>query len=227
MRLTAAILLLLLLAPLAGAATLADFEKPYRGAPESGGVIPFTVTEEEAGEMRILIYRNSPTRVFNLSVVGESGKTVFEKAGTRGVQTLPALEAGNYRFAITRAPGEFQLTTRDLSKLLPVEETLRGPADAFVFVAENRLNLTFEGNVTIEAFNLQKTPETHPANTTLTIEKREVFVFTLTGEEGTPYSITKEDLPDAPPPANETPAPGLAALALAAFVAMRARGRRR
>lgn len=224
------LLLVLASAPSAAARTLSDFEEPYRGSDVSGGVVAFTVTEEEADTQRALIYRNDPRSAFNLSIVDEAGEVVYSKRGTRGVQTLPGLAAGDYRFTIG-GEGEFQVTEKAVRELGTHEATLGGGADAYIVALPVWANVTVRGDVVAEAWNLQAfEPVTLAPNGTVLAPGGGAVVLTLRGESGAPYSIDVEEA--AAPPSTrgagseETPAPALLSVLLAGAGAALARARR-
>ena len=210
-------LLLLLVVPLAAAQeTLASLEEPRRGTDE---VFPVTVTAEEAGRPHLIVFRNSPSSVFGVTVYDAQGKTVYAQNGTRGVQTLPNLTAGEYRFFLSRT-GEFQVTDKAWEVYLQGDQqtTLRG-TDAYVLAPQRPYNVSIEGNVTVEWWDLLgPSPETVGEGATREAKARGAYVLTVRGAEGTPYAIRLAPGVEAPgpTPTAEAPLPALVALGAAA-----------
>lgn len=221
-------LALLLLAPVASAAdTLTTFQEPREGIDQ---VFPFTLLPEEAERPHALIYRNAIRSPFNLTILDEAGVEVFGKAGGRGAINFPELAPGEYRFFV-RGSGEFQVTDQFYIGTAPPEslsENLTG-TDAYVFALPDWYNLTLEGNVSAELFEVAGGKGTLSTPLRFTIAPRSPVVLTLRGEEGAAYTFSTvaiEAPPPPPTPTDETPGPALGAL-LAAVVAVALVARRR
>lgn len=216
----------LLLPGASAQATLAGFEEPHRG---SDRVWEFRVTPEEAGADRAIVYRNAPRSPFGLIVYDENGDEVFAKNGTRGVQTLPALDAATYRFFV-RGTGEFQVTEKTLRGSLEPRErnaTLEG-IDAYVLAPAETFNVTIEGNVNVEWWDLTGSAFDLAAPFTRTADPGGLYVLTFHGDAGAPYSMrfvpgTLVEEPDAEAPF----APWLAAAAIAGAATIMRGTRRR
>lgn len=219
---------LILLAPTATSAkTLADFEEPFVTEEPLGAVLPFQVTPAEAGRDWIVIFRGTPGAPFNLSLVDESGATLYGERGSRGVRTLPEVTPGDYRFTISNA-GSFQVARGRLDAGANLTRELVG-SDAYVAAtsatAEKRV--TFAGNVTIEAWDLVAQPEPLAPGAAWRMPPGHVVVYTVRGADGSPYTVTVEESAVAPSAPAESPGPGLALLAAtiscAALIARRSR----
>lgn len=218
----ALLLALVLAAPLASAqATLASLEEPHKGLDQ---VWPVTVTQEESARTNLAIFRNAPTSRFGLIIYDSTGAEVYVQNGTRGIQTLPSLAPGDYRFFV-RGQGEFQVTEKGLEKLIPgnVSTNLRG-ADAYVLSPSRAYRLEVAGNVSAEFWNLIAEKEQLQAPFARDVTKGGAYVITVRGAEDTPYTLTLVPT-EAPPTGNEAPGLGVAALALALGVAIALRRR--
>lgn len=223
MRLPLFLLALVLLAPLASAETLANFEEPRKGV---DALYPFTISNDEANEPRAVIFRNAPTRGFGLILYDDKGEEVWIKNGTRGVQTFPGFPAGNYRFFI-RGDGWFQVADKFLDRkdhptiphVLNTTATLEG-TDAYVIAPSRNWTIDISGNVSVEYWDMTGISENLTAPFNRTARLGSVYVLTVRGEEGAPYSIgfTPVDLPPPEPRRNDSPAPALP-LALGAVAA--------
>lgn len=185
--------LVTLLPTAAAVDTLATFEAPHGG---SDKLFPFVMLREEAGHQHGLIYRNSAVVKFTLDVVAANGTVVFHKNGTRGIQTLPDLEPGDYTFHVHGDnPGSFQVTDRVLdvfrnNTTTDVTTRLSGEADAYILTASRNWYVKLSGSVDVEWFDLT-TPAARkliiPANETADVSK--AYILTVTGHDGAPYEI--------------------------------------
>lgn len=223
---------MLLLAPVASAETLSSFEEPRKGV---DALYPFDVTADEAGEARAVIYRNTPGRVFGLVVYDDTGKEIWVKNGTRGIQTLPAFSEGRYSFFI-RGDGAFQVTDKFLDRkghatipyVLNTTARLDG-TDAYAMAPSQNWTLDVEGNVTVEFWDLSGPSENLTAPFNRTMRWGSAYVLTVRGADDEAYTLgfTPTTLP--PPEPKETPAPALplafAAVALALVAGRRLRRR--
>ncbi|HVM45622.1 MAG TPA: hypothetical protein VM582_06775 [Candidatus Thermoplasmatota archaeon] len=215
------LLALLLAAPLAAAqATLESLEEPHAGIDK---VWPIVVTEEQAGKQRPVVFRNAPTTPFTLVVYDATGTEVYERRGTRGVQTLPALDAGEYRFFV-RGPGAFQVTMRAFERdgLEDFDGALGGTADAFVLAPSRDYNVTFTGSVRVEWWDMTSTPEDLTPPAERAARKGGAYVITVRGDDATPYAIALEAT--SAPAGDDTPGLGVGALlGILALLALRRR----
>lgn len=214
------VLALVLFTPLAAAAeTLASLEEPHEGTDKVWDV---TILHEEADTPRALIFRNAPGSGFGLTIYDTTGAEVFVRNGSRGIQTLPALPAGEYRFFV-RGHGEFQVTDKAWEKLLQgnVSTQLRG-TDAYIMSPTRPYEMAFEGPVQVEWWDMTGAPEPLTPPATRSVKLGGAYVITVRGDEGASYAIT---LTEAEPEVVETPAPAAAAalIALAALAAFRRR----
>lgn len=211
-----------LVAPLAAAAeTLTDLEAVHAGTDQLWDVV---VLQEESTKHRALVYRNAPTRSFGLVVYDAEGREVFAKNGTRGIQTLPPLEPGAYRFYV-RGTGSFQVTGKAFERdnLTGVDTTLQGAADAYVLAPTKHYDVTFTGDVDVEWWDMTVASETFRAPDNRTAKVGGAYVITVTGAADAPYTVTLT--PTQAPTQSETPAPGLALLLLLALGVALARRR--
>lgn len=203
-----AILLLVLLSPTALAAeSLSDLEEPHKGTDKVWDV---TVTNAEANARRVLIYRNEVGHGFGLIIYDSTGAEIFVKNGTRGLQTLPELAAGEYKFFV-RGAGEFQVTDKAFERIIKennVSTTLRG-TDAYVLSPSRYWKVDFTGDVTVEWWALTEKAESLTSPVNRTAQAGQGYVMTLRGAEGTPYTISMTPT-DAP--VTESPSIGLVAL---------------
>lgn len=232
MRPVPPLLLLVLLAPAASAATLADFEEPHEGLDK---VYPFDLTAEDAEKPHAVVFRSTPGKPFGLQIVDAKGTEMWIKNGSRGIQTFPTLEPGPYRFVL-RGQGSFQVTDKMLDRrdhpiiphVLNVSPTLEGPADAYVLAPSSNWTLDVGGNVTVEYWDLAGAAETVQAPFNRTARWGSAYVLTVRGEPGTPYTIgfTPTTLPER---ARDAPGPALplaiAAVGLALLAGRRLRRR--
>jgi hypothetical protein len=222
LHLPLALLLVALFAPFAGAQgplpTISDFEEPYVVERVTGAVVPFEVGAEEAGARWLVVFRSTPGNAFNLSVVADNGTAVYTERGSRGIRALPALAEGTYRFVISR-DGAFQLTRDVLEGPGDRARTLGGGTDAYVASTTGGSpgkEVTFSGNVTIEAWDLVAQPEPLAPNATWRMPAGHAVVYTVRGAPGTPYTVGVVETAVEEPPA-DTPAVG--ALGASAAVA--------
>lgn len=214
------VLALVLLTPLAAAAeTLASLEEPHEGTDRVWDV---TILQEEADKPHALVFRNAPGSGFGLVVYDATGAEVFVRNGSRGIQTLPAFPAGEYRFFV-RGHGEFQVTDKAWEKLLQgnVSAQLRG-TDAYIMSPSRPYEMAFEGPVQVEWWDMTGAPETLAPPANRTVKLGGAYVITVRGDEGASYSIT---LREPVTQVVETPAPALAAtlVALGALAVLRRR----
>lgn len=181
-----------LLVPVAAAQeTLGDLEEPHAGLDKIWTV---RVTPDEANASRALIYRNAPRSPFGLVVYDASGHEVFAKNGTRGVQTLPALPAGDHRFFV-RGTGEFQATEKTLGRdpqRMSVNATLER-TDAYVLTPQKSVNVSIEGAVRVEWYDLTGGPADVTPPFTRLADPGGVYILTVRGDQGTAYSIALAD----------------------------------
>jgi hypothetical protein len=236
-------LLLVTLAPVASADTLAQFQEPARGTDQSW---TFTIANDEAYLPHAVIFLNplaAPS--FELSVTAPNGTTVFDHKGQRGIQTLPGLAPeGEYRIRMTGS-GTFVMTRhflgtfRDYERegnattvrnatVTDVNRTLQG-TEAWFLQAASSWYVHVTGNVSVEWDNVGakdvaatalhlETPVNQTASSPLP------YLLLVRGAPGTRYSIHLDPAPDiAPAPASTTPAakspgPGLALVACAALI---------
>lgn len=215
--LRALVLALILAAPLAsGKDTLSSLEEPRKGADQVWDV---TITAEEAARTNLVVFRNAPSAVFGLIVYDANGTEVYVKNGTRGLQTLPKLAAGDYRFFV-RGSGEFQVTEKGLERLLTgnVSTTLAG-TDAYVLAPSRHYRIDFAGDVDVEFWNMVEAKEQLEAPFSRNATQGGAYVFTVRGAEGTPYSLTLTPIA-APPEEKETPGVGIVGFALALAFAL-------
>lgn len=232
MRLILPLFAVLLLAPAASAATLADHEEPHEGLDK---VFLFTLTPDEAAKPHAAIFRGTPGKPFGLQIVDAQGKELWIKNGSRGIQTFPTLEPGDYRFVL-RGQGAFQVTDKLLDRkdhpvipyVLNVSPVLGGGTDAYVISPTRNWTLDVGGDVTVEYWDMTGAPETVEAPFNRTARWGSAYVVTVRGEPGTPYSLgfTPTTLPE---PTRDSPAPALplafAALGLVAVALRRFRRR--
>jgi len=224
-----ALLALVLLAPLADAqSTLASLEEPHLAtdADVAGRIWAITVLPEEAGEERTLVFRNPVRSPFRLDVYDERGEVVFNQSGTRGIQRLPALAAGDYRFRVDRA-ADFQVTEKVFSRVAPENVTAQlAGTDAYVLIPNGDHRVRVEGAVEVEWWEMTGASETLAAPFSRDAPHARPHVLTIRGEEGAAYSIGVEQI-TLPPEveAEETPLAVWAPLAALAAVALARRGR--
>lgn len=195
--------------------TLASLEEPHEG---SDRVWDITVTEDEADEDRILIYRNQVGKRFNVSITNAEGKEIFTKRGDRGVQTLPGLPAGQYKFFV-RGTGAFQVTDKGFGKTIPegnVSANLSG-TDAYVLTSQKYYNVSFTGNVSVEWLSLVSSPDGFEAPGMRLAQAGLPYIITLRGNEDAPYTISFDLAPAPPTVEKDTPAPGMALVVFAAL----------
>jgi len=238
MRATPAGLILatLLFVPSVHAQTLDSFQAVHEGTDK---VFPFVVTPDQADESRVIVFRNGLSEPFGLLVYDKNGTTIYERNGTRGLQTLPALAAGQYRFFV-RGTGTFQVTPHVLDRetdtmmlVRDVDATLN-QTTAWVLFPTRDWNVSIMGDLHIENFRLANTTVTFDAPVVIPAVESRPIVLTLTGEAGAAYSIRFEeaDFPDPDAPATPSddgllglPFPGvvagLASLALVAALRRR------
>lgn len=207
----ALVLLLSLALPYASAReTLADLEEPHTGDDKLWDV---TVLPEEAGKPRALVFRNPVRNPFGFVIYNGTGsEESFVKNGSRGVQTLPALAAGDYRFFV-RGAGSFQVTDRTLARGTGdpnVSTTLSGTTDAYVLAVGKAYTVRFEGDVTVEWFDMTKSPDTFEAPAERESAPGGAYVVTVRGAEGAAYAIKMEEHPVEA--TKESPAPTLVLL---------------
>ena len=205
-----AMLALVILLPTAAAAeTLVGLEAPHSGTEKIWDV---TVLASEARKPYALIYRNLPSQPFGIVVYDAEGAEVFAKNGTRGIQTLPPLEPGPYRFFV-RGTGAFQVTDRafERNNLSNVTTTLGGTADAYVHSPTKHYDVAFTGDVDVEWWDLTGAPETFRAPASRTASVGKAYVTTVSGAEGAAYTITLTPI-GAPAVASETPFVGVGLL---------------
>lgn len=236
LALPALLLLATMLAPgaLAQAPTMSldDFEEPQTGEERTW---KFTVDADEAGSTRAVVFRNVPGNSFGLLLLDNGGNTRFERNGSRGIQTLPALAEGQYTFFVRFREGTFQVvehafgvTTND-----SVSANLTGTTDAYVVTASKHYDVTITGDVDVEWFDLRiVAPETLETPVTRATAAGAPYVITLRGADGTPYAIQLAERASAPSPPSqpteETPAPGpILALGVLLVLALALRRRRR
>lgn len=234
LRLALAALLVLALPVASAQATLASLEEPHRAGPEDvlGKIWNITVLPEES-EQRALIFRNSPTSGFRVEVYDSAGAVVYNKTLGRGVQTLPALEPGEYRFRAQSlgAPElSFQVTEKVFERTVHgnVSTQLNG-TDAYILSSQRSFNVTFTGDVEVEWMSLgAPTADTLPPGEAREAIARGAYVFTIRGAEGTPYGITLDEIetPAREAPPSETPLAAWGALAGLAAAAAMARSRK-
>lgn len=222
-----ALVALILAAPqVAAQDTLDAFEEPHVGVDK---VWTFTVLPEEANKPRPLVYRNGARSAFNLTLYDAQGGIAFAQNGARGLQTLPGLDAGDYRFFL-RGSGEFQVTGKYYANRQPeprVEGALHG-SDAYALIFPNWTMVAIEGNVRASWWDLTAGESVIPAGGNVTATASVPYVLTLRGDEGAPYTVMFTPV-DAPPQAEEeAEAPGLGlvgalvAIAAALLLARRA-----
>lgn len=224
-RVSRLILMVVLLLPVAAAQeTLADLEEPHRGTDK---VWEVTVTPEEADKARALIYRNGPRSVFGLIVYDASGAEIFSKNGTRGVQTLPALPQGAYRFFV-RGSGAFQVTDKIVGRTVeaPLDDVGLAGTDAYVLSPRVAENVTIDGSVHVEWWDLTDNAVDLAAPFTRHADPGGVYILTIRGDEGALYSLTLVEAEAPPTPPSGTPAPWwLALLGLLGVAVARRRAR--
>lgn len=211
------VILFLLLPTAVAVESLADFEEPHQGTDK---VWDLVVTQDEANARRALVYRNTVGHPFGFIIYDASGAEIFIKNGSRGVQTFPALEAGEYKLFV-RGSGEFQVTEKAFERTLTennISTTLRG-TDAYVLSAGRYWQVDFTGDVRIEWWSLTGVPEIVVPPTNRTAEVGQAYVMTVRGDPGAPYTITLNPV-DAP--VKESPGVGLAVflVALSALVGL-------
>lgn len=231
-----ALLALLLAGPLASAQdalTLDDLEAPTKGVPDTTWRV--TITEDEAHEARAIVYRNGLRSPFNLSVVDQSGNTVYQDQRARGVGTFPALAPGNYTFLLRFREGEFQIIHPAFGLNLneSMNGTIRKGTDAYIVAVKSNFNFTISGDVDAEWFDIRMSEPEHPDTPfTRTALQGNAYVLTLRGEEDAPYSIGVVATTYTPPAAtpdhgDHEETPGVPLLALLALVVLSARVARR
>lgn len=217
------LLALVALAPAAAAQaeTLASFEEPHRGV---DAVWDFTVLQEEAGEQRALIFRNPVGAGMGIVIFDSTGKEIFTKNGSRGIQTLPNLTPGNYRFFV-RGSGEFQVTEKAFERTIEgnVSTTLRG-ADAYVLTPTRHYQVQLDGDVEAEFWDMTARAETLTPPAARDVKPGKAYILTVRGDEGAQYGIR---LTPTDAPAEENGTPGLAPLLAVLAVALVARLTRR
>lgn len=221
-------LALVLFAPLAHAQeTLASLEEPHRatGGDVLGRIWNVTVLPEEEGQ-RVLVFRNPPRSGFTLEVYDAAGTIVYDQTGTRGTQAFPALTPGDYRFRVDKA-GEFQVTEKILSRTAPenVSAQLAG-TDAYLFMPVVAHLIRFGGAVEVEWWDLTGAAERIVSPFERVAPGQHIFVLTVRGEEGAPYSIGFEAT-EAPPEPDADATPLAAWGALGALGALALARRRR
>lgn len=227
MRLSPLLLVPLLLLPVAQAATLSDLEEPVRG---SDRIVPFTLTEHEAGLAHLIVFLNPASKPFGLVLYDHQGASVYEQNGTLGVQGMPRLEPGDYRFLI-RGDGAFQVVNRTLDRPAgantSVQETLTGEVDAYLFVPQSGWSVDLTGDVEVEVRDLTKPAVKHTPPANFTAQPPFPLVLTVRGAPGAAYGITmtpralEEDAGES-----ETPGAGAALALLATGAALAVRRRR-
>ncbi|HUR69086.1 MAG TPA: hypothetical protein VM370_07550 [Candidatus Thermoplasmatota archaeon] len=210
--------LLILLAPVAAAQqaeTLASWEEPHKGTDKVWDLI---VTQEEAGAQRALIYLNPPSIRFSFVIYDVNGTEIFVKNGTLGIQTLPALKPGPYKFFI-RGSGEIQITEKAFERVLKennVSARLRG-TDAYVLAPSQFYDVGFTGDVRVDWLAVSGPHEELTPPFTKAAAIGDAYIFTIRGEEATPYTVTLT--PTAAPTKAESSGAGLAALLVAGLAA--------
>lgn len=208
--------------------TLASFQEPRTGTDQ---VFDFLVQGDEARNASAVLFLNPTKSSFEILVYAENGTVMFDHRGGRGIQTLPPLEPGRYRFFL-RGAGTFAATSRHLAALnnrtplvTDVERKLAEPAEGYVFVPLQPYEVHVDGNVTVDWMDMTKPDVASgtehlatPVNRTVPIGKPAYLL--VRGAVGTPYTVhlNETTLPDAPTPSSpaKTPLPGapLAALGL-------------
>lgn len=215
------VLALVLLTPFATAAeTLASFEEPHAGTDKVWDV---TVLHEEENEPRALVFRNRPGAGFGLVVYDSTGAEVFVRNGSRGIQTLPGLAAGEYRFFV-RGEGEFQVTEKAWERTVHdnVSTTLQG-TDAYILSPTKAYEVAFTGPVQVEWWDMTATPEALTPPDARQAQVGGAYVMTVRGAEGAAYAISLRET--EPVAKAQTPSPALGALlvTLAALAVLRRR----
>lgn len=225
------LLALLPLAPLAsaqGTLTLAQLEEPRKGVDATWSVV---VTEEDRAIPRAVVYRNVPGNPFGLVVLDGAGNTLFERNGSRGIQTLPILQPGTYTFLVRFREGEFQVIEPAFGRTLneSVNASISDGTDAYVIAASRHYEFEVTGAVSVEWFDLQAAgPEALSTPVTRVAGAGKAYVLTLRGAEGAPYGIALRETDVAPTtPTMTEETPGLPMLALLGVVALLAVVRRR
>lgn len=208
----------------AGASTLTQLQEPVVATGGSAPlVVDLVITPEEAARSSFVVFSTQPNRGMRASLVAANGTTVWEEPrATNGVRPFaPGAPAGDYKLTLT-GTGQLQVTHRYLAAVHDDEPTreVNGTLDgthAYLFQSSRAWNVHVAGDLNVTWQELAGAQRSFDAPGNVTARAQHVYVATLRGPTGTPYSIQLEPSTDDPSGDEEraaTPAPGVAALLL-------------